>query len=184
MTTLPYVISDPYIEADLLALATQPVAYTQYGVFYDTTTQTLANTTTAYPVAIGSTDGHNGVTITSGNRITFVVAGVYGVQVEVQLANNGGTIADATIWFRLNGTDVPYSSIVRSVNTSHVGVDGHTTASMNRIFSANAGDYLQLYWHADSTAISITSIAAGALPTLPAAPSVVVSVYTAAQLPS
>ena len=39
-----------------------------------------------------------------------------------------------------------------------------------------SGDYIQLVWHADNTAVKLETIAAGAAPVTPVSPSVIVSV--------
>jgi hypothetical protein len=45
-----------------------------YGAFQDSTTQTAANTTTAYPITFNTTDFSNGVTMVSGSRFTVANA--------------------------------------------------------------------------------------------------------------
>lgn len=150
-----------------------------YGAFSDTTDQTIASTTTAYVVAIGTTDESNGVSITSGNRITFANAGTYSIIYSIQLDSADTSIHDVDIWLRKNGSDVTGTNSQFSVPNSHGGTNGHLIAVCNYVLTLAAGDYLQLAWSATSTNISIQTYAAGTSPTRPTTPGVIV---TAAQL--
>jgi hypothetical protein len=146
-----------------------------YGSFYDTTSQSIASTTTAYAVGINTTAESNGVSIVSGSRITFAHAGVYNVQFSVQLVSSNVSIHDVTIWLRLNGSDVPYSAGMISVPNKHGGINGAIIATWNYVLTLSANDYLQLYWAAESVDISIDTLPAGTTPTTPVSPSVILT---------
>lgn len=151
-----------------------------WGSFYDTTNQSIASTTTAYVVNIGSSDpASNGVSIVGGNKITFANAGVYNIQYSIQLKNTSTSISDVTIWLRKNDTgdsgNLADSASVFSVNGSHGGTPGHCIASINYVLSLNSGDYLQLMWAADSTSASIATIPANLSPVTPESPGVIVT---------
>jgi len=150
-----------------------------YGAFQDTTDQTIASTTTAYVVAIGTTDESNGVTIVSGNRITYANAGTYALTYSIQLENANNGIQDADIWVRKNGTDLTDSNSQFSVASRHGSVNGHLIAVCNYVFTLAAGDYLQICWAATSTDVSIQTYPAQTSPTRPLTPGVIV---TTAQL--
>lgn len=162
----------------------QFVAY--FGTFYDTSTQTLANTTTAYAIKI-NTDaepGH-GVSIAndgSGNptKIVFTNAGTYNVQFSVQLSNSSTSIQNATIWLRKGSdggasSDVTNSAGTVAVPNSHGGANGYIIACWNYVLTLAANDYLQLVWHADSTGVTMPTLPAGTNPTTPASPSVILT---------
>jgi len=150
-----------------------------YGAFQDTTDQTIASTTTAYVVAIGTVDEANGVTIASGNQITYANAGTYSLTYSIQLDSANSSIHDVDIWVRKNGVDLTDTNSQFSVPNKHGGTNGHLIAVCNYIFTLAAGDYLQLVWAASSTDISIQTYAAGTSPTRPTTPGVIV---TTAQL--
>jgi len=147
-----------------------------YGSFYDTTTQTIASTTTAYAIGINTTIEANGVSIVSGNRITVANAGTYNIQFSVQAANTDTQIHDLTIWMKKNGTDVTGSAGIISVPNSHGGVEGRIISSWNYVMTLAANDYIQMYWHADNTLIKLETVAAGSSPTTPSSPSIIVTV--------
>jgi hypothetical protein len=153
-----------------------------YGSFFDTTTQTIASTTTAYPIGINSTALANGVSITSSNRITFAYTGIYNIQFSLQFVNTDSTAHNANVWFRQNGTDIVDSNTQVSVPSNHGSVNGAACLAANLFVSATAGDYVQLYWQAESTAVSLATIAAGTTPVTPVAPSVIVTAQQQTQI--
>ena len=147
-----------------------------YGSFWDSTTQTIGSTTTAYVIGINSSDGHDGVTVEGGNRITFANKAIYNIACSIQVTNTDTAIQDATFWYRLNGTDIASSGSKVSVPNSHGGTPGNLIFYVDLSVSANAGDYVQLVWCSTSTQLSLSTIAAAASPTRPACPSVIVTV--------
>jgi hypothetical protein len=149
-----------------------------WGAFWSTVDQTAAAINTGYPITYNSTDPDSaGVSIQSGSRVTFAVAGVYSVTFSVQWVNVGNQIQDASIWLAKNGTAVPDTDSRWSVVGSHGGVDGHAIGTVNYVLKLAAGDYLQLYWQTDSLDISLQQIAA--IAPAPAIPSIIL---TAAQV--
>lgn len=151
-----------------------------WGSFWDTTTQTAASTTTAYTLTLNSADAsNNGVSMVSSSRLTFANTGVYDVQVSLQLSNADTSVHDATIWLRKNGSDVSNSASLVTVPAKHGSANGEIISAWNYVLSLTAGDYLELVWNATDTNLSIQTIAAGASPTRPQSPSIIL---TATQL--
>ena len=75
-----------------------------WGSFWDTTSQTITSTTTAYVINLNSADPDNdGVSIVSGNRITPTTPAVYNISTSVQVTNTDTQAHDATFWFRRTG---------------------------------------------------------------------------------
>ncbi len=144
-----------------------------YGAFQDSTDQTAANTTTAYPMTFNTTDYSNGVSVVSNSQLTVKSYGIYNIQFSVQLVNTDSSIHDMDIWFRKNGTNVPASNSRYSVPNSHGGVDGHTIAALNYYIELNANDYVEIMWATDDTAVSIQQLATRTSPDTPSTPSVI-----------
>lgn len=144
-----------------------------YGAFQDSTNQTAANTTTAYPMTFNTTDYSNGVSVVSNSQLTVKSYGIYNIQFSVQLVNTDSSIHDMDIWFRKNGTNVPASNSRYSVPNSHGGVDGHTIAALNYYIELNANDYVEIMWATDDTAVSIQQLATRTSPDTPSTPSVI-----------
>jgi hypothetical protein len=150
------------------------VAY--WGGFYDITDQTIASTTIAYPVNLSNTDpDSNGVSIVSNNRITYAHDGVYNFTYSLQMVNTDNFSHDATVWIRKNGVDVADSASFFAVTPSRSGFNGNFIAVCNYTFEVVATDYIQLMWQAESTSVSLQTIAAGTTPTTPESPSAIVT---------
>lgn len=147
-----------------------------YGSFYDTTIQNIVSTTAEYPVNINTTAESNGVSIVSSNRITVANAGTYNFQFSLQMANSDSQLQDASVWLKLNGNNVANSAGLVNVVNRHGSIDGHIIVGWNYVLTLDAGSYLQLFWRATSTTVSLTTVPASTLPTIPVAPSVIATI--------
>lgn len=148
-----------------------------YGAFQDSTTQTAANTTTAYPITFNTTDYSNGVTIESSSRLKVANAGLYNVQFSVQLQNTTNAPVDIDIWFRKNGTDIASSSSRYGLSArKNISDPFHVIATVNLFVSLQADDYVQLVWCTGDVGAGIVAYSAGTSPTRPAIPSVITTV--------
>ena len=158
------------------ALAAAPVYMPQlrnraYGTFYDTTTQTAAVINTAYALTFNSTNLSNNVYIGSPTSRVYVAQnGVYNMQFSAQLDNTSGGSHLIFIWLRINGTDVANSAGQVRLK----GTDGELVTSWNYVEQLRAGDYVELMWSVDDTAVQILAQAAAA--PVPAIPSVILTV--------
>lgn len=148
-----------------------------WGAFYDTTDQTITSTTTAYVVGINNSNpGNNGVSVVGGTKVTVTHPGIYNIAVSVQVTNTAVQIHDAWFWFRKNGVDIADSCSQVSVQQSHGGNPGALIFYVNIFESLAANDYIELVWNANSTSVSLETIAAAVSPTRPAIPSVILTV--------
>lgn len=153
-----------------------------HGVFYDTTDQLAANTTTAYLISFNTTDTTNGVSITNGTDIAVTHSGVYNIQFSIQFKNADTQAHYAYVWLRKNGTDIPESRSDFSIIDKHGSSNGALIAALNLMLPLTAGDYVQLVWATESTNISIQYEPAGTTPTTPAAPSVILTIVSNPQI--
>lgn len=145
-----------------------------YGAFQDSTTQTAANTTTAYAITFDTTDFSNGVTMVSGSRFTVANPGMYNLQFSVQLDNSTNNGVDVDIWFRKNGTDIPSSnSRFGLAARKAVGDPFHIIAGLNYFVDMQANDYVELVWRTSDVGATIQSYAASTSPTRPSIPSAI-----------
>lgn len=152
----------------------QQVAYggAKYGSFYDITDQT-GSTIAATAVKLGTNDiAGKGVTVvTDGSaltRVTYAEAGTYMVAPNLQFANSAASDYDATIWLAKNGTAIPNSATV--ITIPKVGDGGSTFFQILYYVTVAAGDYLQVLWLPENTAVTIEHTAAGAIaPAIPSA---------------
>jgi len=154
------------------------------GAFQDSTTQTAANTTTAYPITFNTTDYSNGVTLESSSRLKVTYAGRYNVQFSIQLENTTNAPVDIDIWFRKNGTDVSASNSRYGLSArKNIGDPFHVIATVNLLIDLQANDYVQLVWCTGDVGAQIAAYAAGTNPTRPSVPSVITTVTFVSALP-
>lgn len=150
-----------------------------FAAFSDVTDQT-GSTTVPAAVKFGTTEvAGAGITmVTDGTnltRLTFAAAGTYAVMPNLQLNNSDSADHDVTIWFALDGTNIARSATKITVPKASDG----GTAFFQIVFyvTVTAGQYIQVYWLPENTAITLDHTAAVAgPPAIPAIPSAIMSV--------
>lgn len=147
-----------------------------YGIFTDSTDQTAASTTAAYAMTFNTTEHSNGVSVLNNSEITVQEAGFYNIQFSAQLANTDSQEHDVSIWFQKNGTPEANSNTELTVPAKHGSVDGHAVAAWNFITHLEAGEYVKIFWQADSTLVSIEALGTQTSPDRPATPSLILTV--------
>lgn len=147
------------------------------GLFFDTTSSTLALANTGYPVPFNNTYIGHHVYISEGSKITVHVPGVYNFSYSGQLTSTNSSSKDVQLWLRKNGQDIPYSTHFYTISGSG------TKRIMNWLFEIDmqAGDYTQLMWASPDTTVTLTATTAAA--PHPGGASSVLSVDYAAPLP-
>ncbi len=146
-----------------------------YGEFTKTGASTSpAATNTSYAVTWDNTEIANGVSIVSGSRLTVVESGLYQFDITLQLQSGSSNDKNVLFWFKKNGTNIPNTTRAITVNINN----GYSPIALSEFFSLNAGDYIELWWRADSTNVSLVTIAAGgtAPNNYPASPAGIVAV--------
>lgn len=151
-----------------------------YGAFQDSTTQTIASTTTAYTMTFNTTDISNGVALgTPTSRMVVTNAGVYNMQWSGQFENTDNQDQDVTVWIRVNGVDVVGSAGKVAVPARHGAINGHCIAAWNYLVSLTANQYVELVWSATNTAVALEAYAASGSPTKPSVASVIATMVLA-----
>ena len=172
-------ISDPRISRDsmILLVPKSAAAFADtapYGAFQDSTDQTAASTTTAYPMTFNTTDFSNGVYLSNSSRMNVRNAGIYNVQFSVQLENQDNVQHDVDIWFRKNGTNITASNSKFTVPArKSASIFGHVIGAINYFVELAANDYIEIVWRTESTDVSLEQTPAESSPTRPATPSVI-----------
>jgi hypothetical protein len=155
-----------------------------HGAFQDSTNQTAASTTVAYPVTFNTTDFTNGVTMASGSRMTVAVDGLWNIQFSIQFKNTTNDGQDVDIWFRKNGTNVPASnSRFHLPARKGSGNPSHIIAALNFFINLGVGDYVEIMWRTENTGVSIEAFGTSTSPTRPAVPSVIATMTFVSNLP-
>jgi hypothetical protein len=148
-----------------------------YGAFQDSTDQTAASTTVAYPITFDTTDFSNGVYLSDSSRMNVRNAGIYNVQFSVQLENIDNAQHTVDIWFRKNGTNITASNSMFTVPArKSASIYGHLIAAINYFVELAVNDYVEIVWRAESTDVSIEQLPTQTSPTRPATPSVIATV--------
>jgi hypothetical protein len=145
-----------------------------YGAFQDSTDQTAASTTVAYPMTFNTTDFSNGVYLSDSSRMNVRNAGIYNLQFSVQLENTDSAQHDVDIWFRKNGTNLTASNSKFTVPArKSASIFGHVIGAINYFVELAANDYVEIVWRTESTSVSLEQTPAESSPTRPATPSVI-----------
>jgi hypothetical protein len=148
----------------------------RYGSFYSTQTQTAAAANTPYAMTFNTTTTNaQGTDLTYGvytslpnSRVYVDNTSTYNIQFSAQFYSANSSAKIVRIWIAINGTAVPDTATKVTVK------DGAYVAAWNFLLNLTAGDYFELYWDTENTAVSILAEAAAA--PVPAIPSVILTV--------
>jgi hypothetical protein len=147
--------------------------YMPYGAFQSLVDQAIATANTAYAMTLDTTDYSNGVTLSNSSRMNVKNAGTYNFQWSGQFNNTDSQIHDVSVWLRKNGSDVAGSTGFISVPNSHGGVDGRAIVGWNYFLELAANDYIELWWSATNTSISLQHLPTQTSPTRPSTASLI-----------
>jgi hypothetical protein len=149
----------------------EPLAFGENvnAAFYTTATHSAASTNTAYAITWENTGLANSkITIAASpntSRIVFGHAGTYQIDFTAELQSGNSNSKTMYIWPRINGTDVPYSTMVHSVKNA----GDSQVISRSGVFEVAEDDYLEAMFAVTDTGLTIDGSAATAF--APAAPS-------------
>lgn len=141
--------------------------HSDHAAYYTTATYTAASADTAYPINWENTvyEQHVDIDGTYPSRIVFEHAATYQIDFSCELQSTNSSSKAVYIWPRINGTDIPYSTIKHSITSNGES----KVVSRSGIFTVEAGDYLEAMYAVTDTALRIEGTAATAF--APAAPS-------------
>lgn len=147
-----------------------------YANLYDTSIQTLTSSLSAQELQILSVSDSYGITLSNVGKINFNSTGTYQVIFSLQFQNTDNTAHEAYVWFRFNGTDIANSnSRIDIAARKSANVYGYSILTVPFIISADANDYLQIYWNSDSTLVTVHTFPTGSTPVFPVTPGVIVT---------
>jgi hypothetical protein len=114
-----------------------------YAIFSQDVDITAAAADTAYKIALDNI-ASEGITLTGSplTEITFVEGGLYELAFAAQISSTSGSTTTFRFWPRINGSDVPGSTIVASLHQN----DATTVVSRTSIFTVTAGTVLNVMW--------------------------------------
>lgn len=150
-----------------------------YGQFFDDTTQALAVANVSQLVRINSNAIEQGCFLQSSGRVVFEYSGTFNVQYSIQLANSSTQLHDAVVWFAKNAESIPASSTMVTVPNKHGGTNGHNCLVCNLFITVSAGDFVELYWSGQDTALSLETVPELTIDNMPSSPAVILTVTAA-----
>ena len=155
-----------------------PASQGSHGSFYSSVTQSIANISQSYVVALDGTYTNDNISLSGSGAIVFEYKGTYQLTYVAQVANFANSTQDAYFWVRYNGSDYPNSNTVVSLlPRKNVNIPSTQLATVAFVGEAqNDGDRIELVWGADSTEVKLFSTGSGINPTRPATPSVIANI--------
>lgn len=143
-----------------------------YAAIGRSTDQVAASPNTAYAIGWDTPAFANGISLnpSDNTKIVFAEDGIYELAFAVELLSSSSSAKNAWFWPRINGTDVPGSTIRVTMSAN----GQYLVMSRSAIFQMTAGSYLQAMFAVDDTTLSIA--APGATAFAPASPAVTLSV--------
>lgn len=132
------------------------------------------NVSTGTVMTFNAVDIQDTISLVNNSQITVPSNGVYNLQFSAQLKNTDNAQQDATIWFRVNGTDVPDSATQITVPARKSAlIYGYAVAAWNIFLQMSANQYVEIVWVPTSTTVTVEALPANASPAYPAIPSVI-----------
>ena len=114
----------------------------------------------------------------------FSYAGICNIQISAQLLSYANAADNVTMWFRLNGTDIPFTASIQTVPAIHGGVPGATILTFNIFQKVSANDYMQVCWTTDSGNSVVATYPAGITPVHPVSPAVILTAQFVSRRPT
>lgn len=174
---VPLVQSGANVKATLATLRAFSAAY---GAFSDSTDQT-GNIAAGTVVTFNTIDVADGITLVDTSKITVPGDGKYNLQFSIQLKNTNNAQDDATIWLKINGSDLANSATQYTVPArKSAGIFGYNVAALTFLLDLNAGDYVQIFWIPTAVTVTIEHLPASVSPAYPAIPSIIASMIQVA----
>lgn len=157
---------------------------TTHGQFYDTTTQTIAASATAQIVTFDTTDTGSTAGVSKGtgtgsvanSRFTLTGTGVYQFLLTAIVDSASGA-GELRLWFRSAAAGNTPADIANSNTITSVSATTETVLAVGFYYNATAiNDIVEIWISGDTTNVRMRAVAAGATPTRPAAPSIVLNI--------
>lgn len=118
----------------------------------DSTDQIAGGNNTATLVKWNTLDSGYGWTLTAPGKATATYAGVYKITFSLQFINTQNAVHYATVWMKVNNSDVANSSTIFAIparKSASPGQEGYLCGYSEVTFVVAAGDEIELYWATD-----------------------------------
>ena len=116
----------------------------------DSTDQIAGGNNTATAVKWDTLESGYGWTLNAPGSATADFAGVYKITYSLQFINTANAAHYATVWLKVNGSDVANSATIFFLPARKSGSEfAYTVGYSEASFSIDAGDEVELYWATD-----------------------------------
>ena len=151
------VLSVSATDGRVMVRTTVPVGLS-YATFYSTIDQTLAAANTPYSVTYNTAGAANKVSLVSGTSLKVDQAGLYTVNVKLQVTSSNAASSTVYAWLAKNGIDIADS---RADFTIKANGDTKLISYTYQI-SLLINDYIDIKWAGDTTSLRLDAIPATA----------------------
>lgn len=149
-----------------------------YGAWSDSTDQT-GSAVAGVAMTFNTQDIADSITLVNNSELTVPNTGIYDLQFSSQFKNTDNAQQEVTIWFKVNGVDLPNSATIVTVPArKSASIFGYMVAAWNIFLDLNSSDYVEIYWLKSDAAVTMENLSSTALH--PAIPSVIVSMQQVA----
>lgn len=164
---------------DVTAGQTKKMSYSNFTTrphinLSSSSTFTVANTAVGYPITYNTVTDQVRITFTPvDSKVYAQVTGMYLVAVSALIDTTNNQTALFDLWVKINGNNLADSNTQVAINSQNL------TQTLAVVFNLSlaAGDYFELYYHANNTNARILAVAAQTgPPIIPACPSIIVAV--------
>jgi hypothetical protein len=167
---VPLVQGGVNVQTTLNTFVTYDRSYGSWSSSVDQTGSTSSGTAITY----NATDISDGITLANNSELVVPVDGIYNLQFSAQFKNTDNFQQDATIWIRINGTNLPNSSTQYTIPArKSAGVFGYNVASLTFLLDLNANDAVEIIWLPTNVSVTVEALPASVSPAYPAIPSII-----------
>lgn len=125
------------------------------GLFFDLDTYTPAAINTGYPLQFKVAYLNNAVHVVDDTKITVDIGGIYNFQYSGAVFSSSASAKNVYVWIVRNGTPIGYTTNQYTIT----GASAHAIVGWNFNIDLQVGDYIELYWSADSLNVQFKTTA-------------------------
>lgn len=129
------------------------------GLFFDLGNYSPAAPNTGYPLKFQQTYLGNAIHVVDSTKITVDIGGVYNFQYSSAITSTNASLKTVWVWIVRNGVPVGYSTNAYTLS----GSGSVTIISWQFNIDLGVGEYVEMYWGASDTNVTIST-------TVPTAP--------------
>lgn len=143
-----------------------------YGNFSSSQSQPVSAANTATIVSFNTVEYVNNVELVDTTKIKVLEHGDYFFQFSAQIAKPAGSSAQADIWLRKNGVDLPRSNSRATLQ----GNPNEVLITLNYILDLAPEDYIQVVFSSADSTTGLVAFSGLTTPTRPDLPSIIATI--------